>query len=306
VVSDANPLAARACVNRIWKLLFGEGLARDPDDFGNQGARPSHPALLDWLTVEFVESGWNMKQLVRTIVNSNTYRQSSDTRPDLAQRDPYNDLLARQSRWRHDAEFVRDGALAVSGLLTTTVGGPSVKPYQPAGHWRELNFPMRTWQQGTADQLYRRSLYTFWCRTFPHPAMDAFDAPSRESSCAKRNRSNTPQQALVLLNDPGFVEAARSLAETSARRTAQQTDEEGVQWIWSRALARKARADELYVALNLLAEERARFEADCKATKALLAVGKRPVPDDVPGAELAAWTQVSRLVLNLHETVTRN
>jgi hypothetical protein len=165
---------------------------------------------------------------------------------------------------------------------------------------------MRTWKQGEGDQLYRRSLYTFWCRTFPHPAMDAFDAPSRESSCAKRNRSNTPQQALVLLNDPGFVEAARALAETSARRTAQQSDEEGVHWIWSRALARKARADELYVALNLLAEERARFEADSKATKALLAVGKHALPQDVPETELAAWTQVSRLVLNLHETVTRN
>ncbi len=306
VVSDANPLAARAFVNRIWKLLFGEGIARNPDDLGNQGARPTHPQLLDWLTVEFIESGWDVKGLMRTIVSSNTYRQSSDTRPDLVERDPFNELLARQSRWRHDAEFVRDGALAVSGLLATTIGGPSVKPYQPAGHWRELNFPMRTWKQGEGNQLYRRSLYTFWCRTFPHPAMDAFDAPSRESSCAKRNRSNTPQQALVLLNDPGFVEAARALAETSARRTAQQTDEEGVQWIWSRALARKACADELYVALDLLVEERARFEADSKAAKALLAVGKHAVPQDVPETELAAWTQVSRLVLNLHETVTRD
>jgi hypothetical protein len=305
-VSDANPLAARTFVNRIWQLLFGGGLARDPDDLGNQGARPTHPELLDWLAVEFIESDWDVKQLVHTIVSSNTYRQSSDTRPDLVERDPFNELLARQGRWRHDAEFVRDGALAVSGLLTATIGGPSVKTYQPVGHWRELNFPMRTWKQGEGDQLYRRSLYTFWCRTFPHPAMDAFDAPSRESSCAKRNRSNTPQQALVLLNDPGFVEAARALAETSARRTAQQSDEEGVQWIWSRALARKARADELYVALNLLAEERARFEADSKATKTLLAVGKHAVPQDVPETELAAWTQVSRLVLNLHETVTRD
>jgi len=305
-VSDANPLVARAFVNRVWKLLFGEGLARTPDDLGNQGARPTHPDLLDWLSAEFIESGWDVKHLVRTIVSSGTYRQSSLTRSDLVERDPFNELLARQSRWRHDAEFVRDGALAVSGLLATTVGGPSVKPYQPAGHWRELNFPMRTWKQGEADQLYRRSLYTFWCRTFLHPAMDAFDAPSRESSCAKRNRSNTPQQALVLLNDPGFVEAARALAEAPARLSPKQADGEGVQWIWSRALARKARAEELSVALALLQEERIRFHADPEATQALLAVGRRPVPDDLTDAELAAWTQVSRLVLNLHETVTRN
>jgi hypothetical protein len=293
-------------VNRIWKLFFGEGLARNPDDLGNQGARPTHPLLLDWLTVEFIESGWDVKGLLRKIVSSNTYRQSSDTRPELVERDPFNELLGRQARWRHDAEFVRDGALSVSGLLATPVGGPSVKPYQPAGHWRELNFPMRTWKQGADDQLYRRSLYTFWCRTFPHPAMDAFDAPSRESSCAKRNRSNTPQQALVLLNDPCFVEAARALAEAPARLATHQTDEEGIGWIWSRALAREAGVDELSVALALLREERARFQADPEATRALLAVGKRPAPDGVPGAELAAWTQVSRLVLNLHETVTRN
>jgi hypothetical protein len=306
LVSDANPLAARAFVNRIWKLLFGEGLARDPNDLGNQGARPTHPELLDWLAVEFIESGWDVKALLRTIVSSNTYRQSSDTRPDLVERDPYNEFLARQTRWRHDAEFVRDGALAVSGLLAPTIGGPSVKPYQPAGHWRELNFPMRTWKQGEGDQLYRRSLYTFWCRTFLHPAMDAFDAPNRENACAKRNRSNTPQQALVLLNDPGFVEAARALAEAPARLAPHQADEEGIGWIWSRALARKAGAEELSVALALLQEERIRFGADPEATRALLAVGMRPLPDDLTSTELAAWTQVSRLVLNLHETVTRN
>ena len=165
---------------------------------------------------------------------------------------------------------------------------------------------MRTWKQGEGDQLYRRSLYTFWCRTFLHPAMDAFDAPSRENACAKRNRSNTPQQALVLLNDPGFVEAARALAEAPARRSSRQTDREGIQWIWSRTLARKAQAAEVSVALTLLQEERERFQANPEAMRALLAIGMRPVPDGARGAELAAWTQVSRLVLNLHETVTRN
>lgn len=303
-VSEANPLVARAFTNRIWKLLFGEGIARTPDDLGNQGARPTHPELLDWLSAEFIESGWNVKHLVRTIVESNTYRQRSGARADLSDRDPYNELLARQGRWRHDAEFLRDGALAASGLMTSAIGGKSVKPYQPVGHWRELNFPMRTWQQG--DDLYRRGLYTFWCRTFLHPAMDAFDAPSREESCARRNRSNTPQQALVLLNDPTFVEAARTLAEEPARALADESDEQGVHHIWQRVLARPANAGELKEALSLLADERARFSTDDAAGSALLSKGERPVPADLSTAELAAWTQVARLVLNLHETVTRS
>ncbi len=303
-VSDANPLVARAFTNRIWKILFGEGIVRTPDDLGNQGARPTHPELLDWLSAEFIESGWNVKHLVRTIVVSNTYRQRSRVRADLSDRDPYNELLARQGRWRHDAEFLRDGALAASGLLTSTIGGKSVKPYQPAGHWRELNFPMRTWKHG--DDLYRRGLYTFWCRTFLHPAMDAFDAPTREESCARRNRSNTPQQALVLLNDPAFVEAARTLAEEPARPFPHESDEQGVHHIWQRVLARPASEGELMEALSLLADERARFSADDAAASALLSKGERPVPADLATAELAAWTQVARLVLNLHETVTRS
>jgi len=305
-VSDANPLVARAFVNRVWKFLFGEGLARTPDDLGHQGARPTHPDLLDWLSVEFMESGWDVKHLVRTITASSTYRQSSASRADLSDRDPYNELLARQSRWRLDAEFLRDGALSASALLVRTVGGKSVKPYQPAGHWRELNFPMRTWQHGAGEDLYRRGLYTFWCRTFLHPAMDAFDAPSREESCARRNRSNTPQQALVLLNDPAFVEAARTLAEAPARPFPHESDTQGVHHLWFSVLARQARPDEVQEALSLLESERARLSADGAAASALLSAGKRDTPTDIPKEELAAWTQVARLVLNLHETVTRS
>jgi len=305
-VSDANPLVARAHANRIWKLLFGEGIARTPDDLGNQGARPTHPELLDWLSVEFIQSGWDTKHLIRTIVSSNTYRQRSLHREDLSDRDPYNELLARQGRWRHDAEFLRDGALQASGLLTPTIGGKSVKPYQPAGHWRELNFPMRTWQHGEGEDLYRRGLYTFWCRTFLHPAMDAFDAPTREESCAQRNRSNTPQQALVLLNDPAFVEAARTLAEEPARPFPHESDEQGVHHLWQRVLSRHAEEGELAEALSLLADERARFSQDASAAEALLSKGERPVPEHLATEELAAWTQVARLVLNLHETVTRS
>jgi len=305
-VSDANPLVARAHVNRIWRLLFGEGIARTPDDLGNQGARPTHPELLDWLSMEFIESGWDTKHLIRTITSSNTYRQRSSARPDLYDHDPYNELLARQGRWRHDAEFLRDGALAASGLLVRDQGGPSVKPYQPAGHWRELNFPMRTWQHGTGDELYRRGLYTFWCRTFLHPAMDAFDAPSREESCAQRNRSNTPQQALVLLNDPAFVEAARALAEEPARPLPYESDIEGVHHLWQRVLARDASERELKEATSLLEDERARFASNPAAANALLSKGELPLAQDIPAEELAAWTQVARLVLNLHETVTRS
>jgi hypothetical protein len=301
--SEENPLASRAFVNRIWKLFFGESLAKDPDDLGNQGARPTHPELLEWLAVEFVESGWDVKHIIRTILDSNTYRQSSHARPDLHDRDPHNELLARQSRWRLDAEFIRDGALQASGLLVKTVGGPSVKPYQPAGHWRELNFPMRTWEPDSGDSLYRRGLYTFWCRSFLHPAMDAFDAPSREESCARRNRSNTPQQALTLLNDPTFVEAARATAALALRASTDDTDR--VHHIFQRFLARDARPPELTEALSLLRAEHARLAANPELTTALLSKGASPLPADIHPLDLASWTQVARLVLNLHETITR-
>ncbi len=210
LVRSENPLTARVFVNRLWMLFHGKGLVTTSDDFGSQGTWPTHPRLLDWLAVEFVESGWNVKHIIRLMVTSETYRQSSFVTPELRQADPYNIWLARQSRFRLNAETVRDNALAVSGLLVKTVGGPSVKPYQPEGYWDHLNFPKRSWEHDTGEKQYRRGLYTYWCRTFLHPSLLAFDASTREECTVERPRSNTPLQALALLNDPTYVEAARA------------------------------------------------------------------------------------------------
>ena len=213
LTSKNNPLTARVFVNRLWKLFFGTGLSKVLDDIGSQGEYPSHPELLDALAQEFIDSGWNIKHMVRLIVNSQTYQQSSLPRSELADSDPFNRLLARQSRYRLDAELIRDNALAVSGLLVDEIGGRSVKPYQPAGLLRHLNFPRRTYQQDSGTAQYRRGVYTHWQRQFLHPAMKSFDAPAREECTAERPRSNTPLAALVLLNDPSYVEAARVFAE---------------------------------------------------------------------------------------------
>ena len=223
LVSAENPLTARVLVNRLWKLFFGHGIARTLDDVGSQGAWPTHPELLDWLAVELVESGWDVKHLIRLILTSNTYRQSSTLRPDLADVDPENQLFARQSAFRLDAETIRDNALAISGLLSPTIGGPSVKPYQPDGYWDGVsrilpNSPSASWKVSAGADQYRRGLYTYWKRTFPYPSLLAFDAPTREDCVAERTRSNTPLQALVLLNDPSYVEAARALAALAARQ----------------------------------------------------------------------------------------
>ncbi|MBL9127617.1 MAG: PSD1 domain-containing protein, partial [Verrucomicrobiales bacterium] len=225
LVSRDNPLTARAVMNRLWKQFFGTGLSRVLDDLGAQGEPPQNPALLDWLACEFMDSGWDLKHMVRTIVGSATYRQVSTASADQLAADPYNRELGRQSAFRVDAELVRDTALAVSGLLVPTLGGPSVKPYQPDGYWENLNFPTRDYVHDTGESQYRRGLYTWWQRSFLHPSLLAFDAPSREECTAERNRSNIPQQALVLLNDPTYVEAARNFAArilTECRGTAEQ------------------------------------------------------------------------------------
>ena len=305
MVAAENPLVARVFVNRLWKLFFGQGLVRTLDDFGSQGAWPTHPALLDWLAVEFRESGWDVKHLVRLLVRSRTYRQSSAAGDVLRQRDPYNLLLARQARFRLDAEAVRDNALAVSGLLVRRAGGPSARPYQPAGYWAMLNFPKREWQNDKGEGLYRRGLYTYWCRTFPHPSLAAFDAPSREECTVERPRSNTPLQALVLLNDPTYVEAARAFAERIVREGG--TEMEGrIQFAYRQALMREARPEERTVLTGLYRQHLEQYRADKKAAEALLTVGDRPAPKDIEAAELAAWTSVARVLLNLHETITRN
>jgi hypothetical protein len=235
---------------------------------------------------------------------SNTYRQSSVGTKELRDKDPSNLWLARQNRFRIDAEFIRDTALHVAGLLTTKVGGPSSHPYQPDGYWALLNFPQRTWPSDKNDDQYRRGLYTYWCRTFPHPSLTAFDAPSREECTNERPRSSTPLQALVLLNDPTYVEAARVFAATAMREG--RTPAERFNAMYRRALSRTAKPEELKVLESLLEKHRKEFQADPKGAQELLKVGLAPAPSNTDPVELAAWTSVARVVLNLHETVTRN
>jgi hypothetical protein len=304
LVDRDNPLTARVFVNRLWKQYFGQGLSKSLDDLGSQGAQPTHPELLDWLAVEFMESGWDVKHLVKLMVLSGTYRQSSRAREDLKERDPFNRLLARQARFRIDAELVRDGALRVSGLLNPHVGGPSVKPYQPPGYWAALNFPTREWQNDSGSAVYRRGLYTHWQRTFLHPSMLAFDAPSREECTVERSRSNIPQQALVLLNDPAYVEAARVFAERIVKEGG-KTPEERAAWALQEAVSRPATDAEVKVLAGLYAKHAANYAADRDAAQKLIATGFRPPAKDIDVAELAAWTSVARAVLNLHEVITR-
>lgn len=305
LTSPENPLTARTFVNRMWKLTFGAGLSRKLDDLGAQGEWPSHPKLLDWLAGQFIDSGWNVKHVIKLIVMSATYRQSSQLTPQLREVDPENRWLARQGRFRLDAEMVRDNALAISGLLTDRIGGPSVKPYQPPGYWSHLNFPPREWQNGSGADLYRRSLYTHWQRQYLHPAMLAFDAPGREECTAERPRSNTPLQSLVLMNDPEFVEAARAFGEQVLLCGGPSTGER-LKWAFRRALSRRPRDAEAVVLTGLLAGQQSEYKKDPQAANALLSVGAHPVPHDVDHAELAAWTSVCRTILNLHETITRN
>ena len=304
LVSKDNPLTARTVVNRFWKQFFGTGLSRVLDDLGAQGETPPNPALLDWLACEFMDSGWDMQHIVRTIVTSATYRQTSLATPELMAADPYNRELARQSPFRLEAELVRDNALTIAGLLVPKIGGPSVKPYQPEGYWENLNFPTRTYPADSGESQYRRGLYTWWQRSFVHPAMLAFDAPSREECTSERNRSNIPQQALVLLNDPTYVEAARSFA-AQILSAGKNSTEDRLTFAWQRALQRNPDANESKTVTALVNERLAAYRADPKAADELLKVGLAPVPEKLDKAELAAWTHVARVLLNLHETITR-
>jgi hypothetical protein len=305
IVARENPLTARVFVNRLWKMFFGTGLSKVLDDLGAQGEPPVNAALLDWLAWEFVDSGWDVRHVVRLIVTSGTYRQSSQCPKDLAQHDPDNRELARQSRWRLDAEFVRDNALAISGLLVRKIGGPSVKPYQPAGYWENLNFPTREWQADTGENQWRRGVYTWWQRSYLQPSLLAFDAPSREECTAERIRSNIPQQALVLLDDPTYVEAARVFAARILHEGGADTATR-IAWAWRQALGRAPRADELKVALTLFGKHLALYAGDPAAAAQLVKTGIAPVASDANLSELAAWTSIARMLLNLHETITRS
>lgn len=305
LTSADNPLVARVFVNRVWKLMFGAGLSRRIDDLGAQGDWPTHPELLDYLAGKFIDSGWDIKRLIKLIVMSDVYRQSSAVSPELLVADPDNRWWARQGRFRLEAEFVRDNALAVSGLLVEELGGPSVHPYQPPGYWAYLNFPAREWKNSTGAELYRRGLYTHWQRQYLHPSLLAFDAPSREECAADRPRSNTPLQSLVLLNDPSYVEAARAFAE-SVLHCGETGPAARLDWAFQRALSRPITPREVDVLTALVDKHRTEFANDPKAADELLTVGARPLPGDLDRVELAAWTSACRAILNLHETVTRN
>ncbi len=305
LLSPENPLVARVFVNRLWKLMFGRGIVTTLDDYGAQGTIPSHPELLDWLASEFVESGWNVKHVVKLMVMSQTYQQSSLESQQLRQLDPANTWLARQGRFRIDAELVRDNALAISGLLVDKIGGPSVKPYQPPGYWAHLNFPRRSWKHDAGENQYRRGMYTYWCRTFPHPSALAFDAQSREESCVERPRSNTPLQALVLLNDPTYVEAARAFA-TRIVKEGGKTEKERLDFAFREAVSRRPNAAEYQVLTKLYEKHVKQFTDESNSAKELLSVGDSKPPADIAAAELAAWTSIARVILNLHETITRN
>jgi len=304
LVSKDNPLTARNVMNRLWKQFFGTGLSKVLDDLGAQGEPPVNPALLDWLACEFMDSGWDLQHMIKLIVTSHTYQQVSTSTKELTAADPYNRECARQSAFRLEAELVRDNALAISGLLVPKIGGPSVKPYQPAKYWENLNFPTREWQNDSGESLYRRGMYTWWQRSFTHPSMLAFDAPSREECTAERNRSNIPQQALVLLNDPTYVEAARAFA---ARILQSEGDAaKRISWAFQQALQRTPSADEMKTLSALFAKHLADYKADTAAAEALLKTGAAPVAANLNKPELAAWTHVARVLLNLHETVTRS
>ena len=311
-----NPLTARVFANRLWMLFYGQGIVKTLDDFGAQGTWPTHPELLDWLALEFVAprrgmsaanpaGQWDVKNLIKLMTTSATYRQSSSASPEVRQRDPYNQLLARQARFRLDAEFVRDNALTIGGLLVHRIGGDSVKPYQPAGYWRYLNFPMRDWRHDKNENQYRRGLYTYWQRSFLHPSLLAFDAPSREECTVERTRSNTPQQALVLLNDPTYVEASRVFAERVIKQGGKDAATR-IDYAVREALQRKATPDEQRILSGLLQQHLQHYQANPKDADALLKVGERPAAAELSRTELAAWTSVTRAIMNLHETITRN
>jgi hypothetical protein len=302
LVHGQHPLTARVTVNRFWQMLFGTGLVKTVEDFGSQGEWPSHPELLDWLAAEFMENGWDQKTLLRQLVLSATYRQSAKVTPELLQRDPENRLLARGPRGRLSAEMVRDQALAASGLLVEQLGGPSVKPYQPPGLWLELSNEGE-YEPDTGRKLYRRGFYTYWKRTIAPPQMLTFDAAARETCVVRESRTNTPLQALVLLNDATYVEAARVLAERILRETG-RTQAERLTEAFRLVLARTPTAAELTILQKALEHHRARYRADFQAARKLIEAGSTP-PAPFEASELAAFTTLCSMLLNLDESLNK-
>lgn len=304
LVDRENPLTARVFVNRLWKMLFGTGLSKVLDDIGSQGESPVHQELLDWLAVEFMESGWDVKHMLRTMVLSEAYRRSSEPSPELIEKDPYNRLHGRQTMRRLDAEFIRDSALTVSGLLNGEMYGPSARPYQPPGYYQELNFPKREYVPDYNENQFRRGVYTHWQRTFLHPSLMAFDAPSREECTAERVVSNTPLQSLAMLNDPSYVEAARAFAVRILQSAETETDGR-INFAFEAAFSREAAAEEREVLGELVSAQLADFRKEPARAKQLLGIGFAETPAEMDPVELAAWTGVARALINKHEFVMR-
>jgi hypothetical protein len=308
LVEPQHPLTARVAVNRLWQQFFGTGLVKTAEDFGAQGEPPSHPELLDWLAVSFIEDGWDMRQTVKRIVTSAAYRQSAQVTKDRLAKDPHNRLLSRGPRFRLDAEMLRDQALFVSGLLVEHVGGPSVKPPQPSGLWEAVAFTGSNTGIFKADKgldkVHRRSLYTFWKRTAHSPQMGTLDAPSREACSVRRERTNTPLQALLLMNEQLFVECSRGLAERTLREEPGDVDAR-LRHLFRLVVARAPDAEELSILRESLQENLVRYRADAKAAQALIRVGESQPEPARPVEELAAWTMVGNLVLNLDEVINR-
>jgi len=319
MTSDENPVVARVAVNRFWHLLFGTGIVKTLEDFGTQGEWPSHPDLLDWLAVDFREHGWDVKRLVRQIVTSSTYTQSSRSRPELAEIDAGNRLLAHFPRQRLPAESIRDQALAASGLLIDTIGGASVRPYQPAGLWIERSMPSsntKNFMASTGADLYRRGMYTFWKRSSPPPQMVTFDAPEREYCVVRRGVTNTPLQALMLLNDVTYIEIARAMAQRVILESQSLEADGGLDgsdattWQVSRAFrlltGRVPSVDEALKLESLHADLLAQYQSDEPAATDLLSYGESPRDESIDPATHAAMAMVASVILNLDETVTRN
>ena len=307
LIDEANPLTSRVAVNRFWQQVFGEGLVRTSDDFGSQGETPSHPELLDWLSVEFRENGWDVKQLLRTMLSSATYRQSAEADETKIGKDPENRLLSRGPRFRMDAEMLRDFGLAATGILVEKIGGPSVKPYQPDGVWESvamLGSNTRFYKRDEGEKLYRRSLYTFWKRAAPPASMQIFNAPTREHATVRRERTNTPLQALVTMNDPQFVEASRFLAQ-SALNQAQPDFSSRLDYLTKRLLSREFSQHERAVAETSYTDFLSHYEEDSKDASQLLATGEAPVDKDLPVPELAAWTMMVNQLMNLDEALNK-
>ena len=310
LVAPTNPLTARVMVNRFWQMYFGTGIVKTSEDFGTQGEWPSHPELLDWLAIQFVRSGWDVKAMQKLIVTSATYRQSSATTSEGSAKDPENRLLAHGPRQRLQAEFIRDQALAISGLLNDSIGGASVSPYQPAGLWEELasredgkNWTAQTYTQSHGPDLYRRTMYTFWKRTSPPPTLSTFDAPDRETCTVRRLRTNTPLQALILMNDPTYVEASRKLAERLL--TEARSDEKRVELAFQLALSRAPAKKEAAILLRIVQAQLAVYRKDQHAAIELLDVGEAARNQNLDAAQLAAWTVVANVILNLDETISK-